>query len=109
MGRLYTRAPGRDLIWIETPFGEPEPKIVVAASRAGAFGILDLGTDAAAARAALDLVGKRIGSERPFGVRVTERSGLGSSELPPSVDTVVLADHSLLPGWLTTTDRKSVV
>ena len=97
MGRLSARAQGRDLIWIETPFGEPEPKIVVAASRAGAFGLLDLGSDAAAARAALDLVVRR--SDRPFGVRVAERCGLGPADLPEVVDTVVLADHSLVPTW----------
>ena len=50
IGRSLQRE--QDLIWVETPFGAPEPRIVVAAARAGAFGVLDLGADRAGADAA---------------------------------------------------------
>ncbi|HZM40866.1 MAG TPA: hypothetical protein VFB94_17220, partial [Acidimicrobiales bacterium] len=60
-----------DLIWVETPFGEPQPRIVVGAARAGGFGVLDLGADAGRARDALAEVTRR--SEAPFGVRVDAR------------------------------------
>ena len=90
----FPRARDRDLIWVETPFHEPAPKVVVAAARAGAFGLLDLGPDAARARAALDVVVGR--TDAPFGVRVSELCALDVSDLPDAVHTVVVSDTGLI-------------
>lgn len=95
----FPRARARDLIWVVTPFQEPGAKVVVAAARAGALGVLDLGQDAARARTALGLVVGRTGV--PFGVRVTERCPLTADDLPDAVDTVVVADAALAPAWRT--------
>jgi acyl transferase domain-containing protein/NAD(P)H-dependent flavin oxidoreductase YrpB (nitropropane dioxygenase family) len=86
-----------DLIWVETPFGEPQPRIVVGAARAGGFGVLDLGKDAARARDALAEVTRRTGA--PFGVRVDARCPLGPGDLPAGVHTLVVADPGLVGAW----------
>ncbi|HMG41374.1 MAG TPA: SDR family NAD(P)-dependent oxidoreductase [Acidimicrobiales bacterium] len=101
------RARERDLIWVETPFEEPTAKVVVAASRAGAFGILDLGVDTDRALQALATVTRR--TDAPFGVRVGEHCRLGSDDLPAAVDTVVLADHTLVGDWRHATLARIVV
>ncbi|HEV7758987.1 MAG TPA: hypothetical protein VGO78_08355, partial [Acidimicrobiales bacterium] len=88
---------------METPFHEPAPKVVVAAARAGAFGVLDLGQDAARARAALDVVVGR--TEAPFGVRVSELCALDVSDLPDAVHTVVVSDVGLIDTWQTDSRR----
>jgi acyl transferase domain-containing protein/NAD(P)H-dependent flavin oxidoreductase YrpB (nitropropane dioxygenase family)/NADP-dependent 3-hydroxy acid dehydrogenase YdfG len=92
-----SRSRDRDLVWVETPFGEPAPRIVVAAARAGAFGVLDLGADGAAARRALEVVTRR--TDDAFGVRVSERCPLEACDLPEAVDTVVVADAALAERW----------
>ena len=79
IGRSLRRE--QDVIWVETPFGAPEPRVVVAAARAGAFGVLDLGPDAARAREALAVVARR--TDAPFGVRVDARGALAPGDLPP--------------------------
>src|SRR5262245_24106390 len=86
-----------DLIWVETPFGEPQPRVVVGAVRAGGLGVLDLGRDEARARGALAEVGRRTGAA--FGVRVDARCPLGPGDLPPAVHTIVVADPGLLAAW----------
>ncbi|HEY8544227.1 MAG TPA: beta-ketoacyl synthase N-terminal-like domain-containing protein, partial [Acidimicrobiales bacterium] len=91
------RARERDLIWVETPFHRPAPKVVVAAARAGAYGVLDLGRDADAARQALATVTRR--TDAPFGVRVGPECRLTPADLPAGVDTVVVEDATLLPTW----------
>ncbi|MDT0459334.1 beta-ketoacyl synthase N-terminal-like domain-containing protein, partial [Streptomyces sp. DSM 41527] len=78
---------GRDLVVALSPFGEPGERIVVAAERAGALGLLDLGRDAGAAREAL----ARLGRLR-HGVRVPVGCPLTPAELPEGTDTVLLAD-----------------
>ncbi|MFF9983438.1 SDR family NAD(P)-dependent oxidoreductase [Streptomyces erythrochromogenes] len=109
----------RDLVVAVSPFEEPRPRIVTAAERAGALGLLDLGRDASAARRALDALGRRLGGASPgpgatagagagtgpgagagrYGVRVPVGCPLGPGDLPPEVDTVLLADPaSLTPG-----------
>ncbi|HEY8523917.1 MAG TPA: SDR family NAD(P)-dependent oxidoreductase [Acidimicrobiales bacterium] len=86
-----------------TPFGQPVPRVVVAAARAGAFGILDLGAEPGPARDALALVASR--TDASFGVRVSERCALDPSDLPEPVDTVVVADPAVvadpgrMAGW----------
>ena len=101
----FPRARDRDLIWVETPFQEPAARVVVAAARAGAFGLLDLGQDAARARAALEIVVGR--TDAPFGVRVPELCALDVSDLPETVHTVVLAsaDAELIDAWRTDARR----
>ncbi|MFJ7159905.1 SDR family NAD(P)-dependent oxidoreductase [Streptomyces sp. NPDC101118] len=93
----------RDLVVALTPFGEPHARIVLAAERAGALGLLDLGRDAEAAGAALaELAGPAAGAGRPHGVRVPVGCPLGPDDLPPGVDTVLLADPAALdalPAW----------
>ena len=84
----------RDLVLGITPFHEPNADLVVAIARAGYLGVLDLGTDAAAARAALARTRER-GIPR-FGARVTGGCALLPADLPPEVDTVVM-DLRLAP------------
>ncbi|MFG2710598.1 SDR family NAD(P)-dependent oxidoreductase [Streptomyces goshikiensis] len=84
-------APTRDLVVAVSPFEEPQPRIVTAAERAGALGLLDLGRDPAAARAAFAELARRLGEGRRYGVRVPWGCPLGPADLPPEVDTVLLA------------------
>ncbi|MGW7491700.1 SDR family NAD(P)-dependent oxidoreductase [Streptomyces sp. NPDC054786] len=79
--------PGRDLVVALSPFEEPGERIVVAAERAGALGLLDLGRDADAARDALARTGRL-----RHGVRVPVGCPLTPADLPDEVDTVLLAD-----------------
>ncbi|MEW2439550.1 SDR family NAD(P)-dependent oxidoreductase [Streptomyces caniferus] len=81
------KAAGRDLVVALTPFEEPAERVVVAAERAGALGLLDLGRDAGAARDAL----ARLGRLR-HGVRVPVGCPLTPADLPDGTDTVLLAD-----------------
>ncbi|MFE3934352.1 hypothetical protein ACFXPJ_11310, partial [Streptomyces goshikiensis] len=60
-------APARDLVVAVSPFEEPQPRIVTAAERAGALGLLDLGRDPAAARAAFAEIARRLGAGRRYG------------------------------------------
>ncbi|MFD8982196.1 SDR family NAD(P)-dependent oxidoreductase [Streptomyces sp. NPDC059564] len=90
-------AAARDLVVALTPFEEPNPRITAAAERAGALGLLDLGRDPGAARAAFAELGRRLGAGRGdggprYGVRVPAGCPLGPGEPPPEVDTVLLAD-----------------
>ncbi|MFF4454442.1 SDR family NAD(P)-dependent oxidoreductase [Streptomyces goshikiensis] len=90
-------APTRDLVVAVSPFEEPQPRIVTAAERAGALGLLDLGRDPAAARAAFAELARRLGEGRRYGVRVPWGCPLGPDDLPAEVDTVLLAhpaDHT---------------
>ncbi|MEV7414947.1 SDR family NAD(P)-dependent oxidoreductase [Streptomyces sp. NPDC089919] len=86
----------RDLVVALGPFEEPRPQVVVAAERAGALGLLDLGRDAPAARRALADTAAALPG-RTFGVRVPAGCPLGPQDLPPAVDTVLLADPALHP------------
>ncbi|MFE6131148.1 hypothetical protein ACFQ6Q_23265, partial [Streptomyces sp. NPDC056437] len=51
----------RDLVVVVSPFEEPRPRMVAAAERAGALGILDLGRDRDRARAAMAALSGRYG------------------------------------------------
>ncbi|QTZ96451.1 type I polyketide synthase [Streptomyces auratus AGR0001] len=61
--------------------------MVVAAARAGALGLLDLGRDTGTARAALARTGRL-----PYGVRIPVGCPCTPADLPDEVDTVLLAD-----------------
>ncbi|HEX5944819.1 MAG TPA: beta-ketoacyl synthase N-terminal-like domain-containing protein, partial [Acidimicrobiales bacterium] len=97
MSDASSRTPDRDLIWVETPFDEPAPKLVVAAARAGALGVLDLGADASRAREALAVVTRR--TDSGFGVRASLRCPLTPADLPDAVDTVVVAEPGMIALW----------
>ncbi|WP_241255520.1 nitronate monooxygenase, partial [Candidatus Protofrankia californiensis] len=79
----------RDLVVAITPFTEPDARLVAAVVRAGGLGVLDLGRDAAVARVALADAARW--SRGAFGVRVPTGCATRPWELPPEVDTVVLA------------------
>jgi len=78
----------RDLVLGLTPFRHPSADLVVAVERAGHLGVLDIGPDGTAARAALDRVSRRLG--RSFGVRLAAGCALTSEDLPPEVDTILV-------------------
>ncbi|MFE0190120.1 SDR family NAD(P)-dependent oxidoreductase [Streptomyces sp. NPDC058989] len=83
-------ATGRDLVVALSPFEQPDERIVAAAERAGALGLLDLGRHAGPAHTALAGLARRL--RRPHGVRVPVGCPLPPGELPAAVDTVLLAD-----------------
>jgi acyl transferase domain-containing protein/NAD(P)H-dependent flavin oxidoreductase YrpB (nitropropane dioxygenase family) len=78
----------RDLVAGITPFHEPNADLVVALERAGALGILDLGTDEVAAAVALHRVRSRWAGQ--FGVRIGVGCPLRPADLPAEVDTLVV-------------------
>ncbi|BCK67006.1 hypothetical protein Srufu_009590 [Streptomyces libani subsp. rufus] len=80
-------AAARDLVVALSPFEEPGERIVLAAARAGALGLLDLGRDPGPARAALARLGAL-----SYGVRIPVGCPLTPADLPVAVDTVLLAD-----------------
>ena len=76
-----------------SPFGRPDDRIVAAATRAGAFGVLDLGRDPRAARTALAaLVDQGVES---FGVRVpvVDAETPWPDALPAAARVVILEAH----------------
>ncbi|MEU9301986.1 SDR family NAD(P)-dependent oxidoreductase [Streptomyces sp. NPDC048269] len=103
----------RDLVVVVSPFEEPHPRIVTAAERAGALGLLDLGRDPDAARHAFAELARRLGGDRRYGVRVPAGCPLGPEELPAAVDTVLLADPAFhtperVAGWAAAAGRPRV-
>ncbi|ORT55774.1 type I polyketide synthase [Streptomyces sp. CB03238] len=80
------RPPRRDLVVVVSPFEEPDPRMVAAAERAGALGLLDLGRDRDRAVAAM------AGLRGAYGVRVPAGCPIGPDELPDDVDTVLLTE-----------------
>ena len=72
----------RERVLCLSPFGTPNPALVVAAERAGGLGVLDLGPSAAA-----DLAKVVRRHPRRFGVRL---HGPCAVPLPEAVDTVVV-------------------
>jgi acyl transferase domain-containing protein/NAD(P)H-dependent flavin oxidoreductase YrpB (nitropropane dioxygenase family)/NADP-dependent 3-hydroxy acid dehydrogenase YdfG len=86
-----------------SPFERPDERVVAAACRAGALGVLDLGRDPTAARAALAALADQ--GVAPFGVRIPAGAPLGLAPytpetLPSAVDLVVLeaaTDADLAP------------
>ena len=93
-----SRTCGHDTIWVETPFAEPAPKVVIAAARAGALGVLDLGAGSARARQSLSMVAQRT-HDAGFAVRVGTRCQLGADDLPAAVHTVVVEAPDLVAVW----------
>jgi acyl transferase domain-containing protein/NAD(P)H-dependent flavin oxidoreductase YrpB (nitropropane dioxygenase family) len=87
-----------------TPFREPNADLVVAIERAGGLGVLDLGTEDAAARAALDRVRSRWGG--PFGVRIAAGCPLSPADLPAEVDTILIGPDLTADIWWTAAARR---
>ncbi len=74
---------------VVSPFEQPDPDLVIAAGRAGALGVLDLGRDEVAARRALArLAGEADGS---LGVRVPPGVAFRSFDLPRSVGMIIVS------------------
>ena len=70
-----------------TPFHRPDPRLAIAICRAGALAALDLGRDAAAARAALRSVAEA--GVAGLGIRVHPGYEPRPEDLPDSIDFVI--------------------
>jgi acyl transferase domain-containing protein/NAD(P)H-dependent flavin oxidoreductase YrpB (nitropropane dioxygenase family) len=75
-------------IVVVNPFEQPNPAMAIAASRAGGFGVVDIGRDPVAARAALQRIAGE--PERSLGVRVPAGVDLPRAALPSSVGAVIV-------------------
>jgi acyl transferase domain-containing protein/NAD(P)H-dependent flavin oxidoreductase YrpB (nitropropane dioxygenase family) len=91
-----TAAPHEVIITI-TPFETPDARVAVAAGRAGAFAVLDLGRDRSAALGALAETARR--ARRRFGVRVPAGCPVTPEELPATVSAVVLPAGAGTSRW----------
>ena len=96
----------RDVVWALSPCGRPDPDLVVAAGRADALGVLDLGAGGDRAREALAITAAR--ARVPFGVRVGATCPVTATELPEAVDTVVVAGPGLVSAFRGVGDRRVV-
>ncbi len=95
---LSTRQ-GQFRVLAVNPFELPNATMTVAAVRAGALGVLDLGGDARIAKEHLRSTDKRL--QRAFGVRITSRSALGVAEvlsLAPNVGYLLVENGLPLEG-----------
>src|SRR5712692_4794423 len=91
--------PRRDpVIVCVTPFERADASLLVAACRAGALGVLDLGRDPKAAEAALDAATRLLPSTT-LGIRVPEGIIVDPQKLPPAADLVVLSSAEGLSAW----------
>jgi len=80
-----------------TPFEFSDPNVVAAVCRAGALGVLDVGRDRSAMRAAFDrLAQKRIVR---FGVRVSSLAGVSGVDLPEAAQVVITDVNGLACDW----------
>ncbi|MET7301633.1 SDR family NAD(P)-dependent oxidoreductase [Embleya sp. NPDC005575] len=84
---MTSKSPRRDQVLAVSPLGRPNARLVIAAHRAGALGVLDLGRERDPALDAL----AEASAVPSFGVRVPVGCPLGPRELPEGVDVVVLA------------------
>ena len=84
-----TRATHRELIVGLSPGSRPDGRLAAAVGRGGGYAALDLGTDPARATAELAVAASRY--DGPFAVRVSDPASLERIELPPAVDTVLVA------------------
>ncbi|WNV89264.1 SDR family NAD(P)-dependent oxidoreductase [Umezawaea sp. Da 62-37] len=89
MRGLFHKSGTNDLVIALNPFSTTSPRMTAAAARAGALGVLDLGTGGRAARSALDRTARW--TNGAFGVRITAGCALTAADLPEQVSTVVLA------------------
>jgi len=80
-----------------SPFGRPDVDFVVAASHAGALGVLDLGGDPADATRALELLRSRAPAD--VGIRVAAGTEVVPAAVPSCVATVILEAGLALAPW----------
>jgi hypothetical protein len=80
-----------------SPFESPDHRVVIAAARAGALAVLDLGRDHDRARNALYHIAAE--PRYQFGVRIPEGVRFDAASLPQNVATVVLAAGQDLSPW----------
>ena len=80
-----------------SPLERPDARLIVAATRAGALGILDLGRDADVARSALAEAARRCPDG--FAVRIPEQVDWKPGELPEQVTCVVVCAGTSLRRW----------
>ncbi|MFO1314000.1 MAG: SDR family NAD(P)-dependent oxidoreductase [Burkholderiales bacterium] len=80
-----------------TPFDNPDAAVVVAACRAGALGVLDVGRDAARARSAIAQL-EGLGAQSA-GLRVADDRVLDGVALPGCVGTIVVEAGAPLARW----------
>ncbi|MGH3699879.1 MAG: SDR family NAD(P)-dependent oxidoreductase [Pseudonocardiaceae bacterium] len=99
-----SRLPEHELVVGVTPFEEPNALLAVALARAGAVGVLDLGREAASARAALADVCRWWSGD--FGVRVPAGCPLSPADLPEQVRVVV---HGPGSWWPSAPGRRALV
>ena len=93
----------RDLILAVSPFESPNARLAIAASRAGAVGIVDLGRDRPAALAALADTDRWCPDG--FGIRVPAGCPVNPGELPSRVGTVILVAGADTEPWRTESRR----
>lgn len=84
-------------IVVISPFDQPDADVAMAAGRAGATGILDLGRNASAAKAALARIAGE--AEESLGIRVPPGVTWSAASLPRSVGTVVVDAGSDVAPW----------
>lgn len=84
-------------ILVLSPFEAPDHRLVIAAGRAGAFGVLDLGRDRE--RALVSLYHLSAEPRLEFGVRVPEGTRFHAGDLPKNITTVVLPAAQDLALW----------
>jgi acyl transferase domain-containing protein/NAD(P)H-dependent flavin oxidoreductase YrpB (nitropropane dioxygenase family) len=94
----------RQLVVGITPFEEPNAPLVVALTRSGAVGVLDLGRDTGRARAALADACRWWPGH--FGVRIPTGCPLSPADLPAQVDMVV---HGFDSPWPAAVGRREFV
>ena len=80
-----------------SPFEHPDVGLVIAAARAGALGVLDLGHERAVACRALETLAHRLAA--PFGVRFPEYLDEAGIELPAHARVVVVPASTHRFAW----------
>ncbi|MFE2867921.1 SDR family NAD(P)-dependent oxidoreductase [Embleya sp. NPDC059259] len=90
---MTSQSPRRDQVLAVSPLGRPNARLVIAAHRAGALGVLDLGRERDAALDALT----EASALSSFGVRVPVGCPLSPDELPSRVRVVLLAPDAPWP------------
>ncbi len=75
-------------IVVVTPFEIPNPAMAVAASRAGALGVIGLGRDSRANKSALSRIAGE--TDRSVGVRIPAGISIDPASLPSSIGVVIL-------------------
>ncbi|MCC7325325.1 MAG: SDR family NAD(P)-dependent oxidoreductase [Burkholderiales bacterium] len=84
-------------IIVVSPFEHPDVALVVAAARAGALGVLDIGRDPQVAAQALATLARV--TDGDVGVRVPQGIRIGAAALPRNIGTVIVDAGEALDAW----------